>query len=127
MRAVGSIGSEMTHARTCMRAARLLPEHEDAHGCANRLYYCVFHCARALITDGGHAAKSHVGLLGTFGLHFVRTGRFSESEGRLYKSLMDLRQDADYGVFVDVALEETRALLPAVAAFLAKAEALLGR
>jgi uncharacterized protein (UPF0332 family) len=63
---------------------------------ANRLYYAVFHAVTALLINDGHKVGTHKGVVLLFGQHYIKTGRFSINEGRLYSQLQTMREKADY-------------------------------
>lgn len=62
----------------------------------NRLYYAVFHMARALLLDKGIAAHTHAGVIHLIGKHFIATGLLDKSYGKLFSRLYELRQSGDY-------------------------------
>ena len=66
---------------------------------ANRLYYACFYAVSALLTKNKFSARSHNGIFGLFGLHFVSKGLVSKEQNKLYRNLFDLRQTGDYDDF----------------------------
>ena len=69
---------------------------------ANRLYYACYYATQALMIHSGHQPKSHSGLIGLFGLHFVKSGIISDEVAFVLQALFDLRLKGDYDVWVDV-------------------------
>jgi uncharacterized protein (UPF0332 family) len=63
---------------------------------ANRLYYSCYYAVSALLLQQGSEARTHNGIITLFSLKFVRTGIVSNAEGKLYRSLFELRQTGDY-------------------------------
>ncbi len=63
---------------------------------ANRLYYALFHAVSALLISAEIPVGSHKGSHLRFGKHFVQTGIFPPSSGRLYSQMESLRERADY-------------------------------
>ena len=63
---------------------------------ANRLYYALFHAVSALLISEGVPVGSHKGSHLRFGQHFVQTGIFPPSAGKLYSQMESLRERADY-------------------------------
>jgi len=57
---------------------------------ANRLYYACYYAVQALIVKNGYQAKSHSGLIGLFGLHFVQTGKISDDNAKALRVLFEL-------------------------------------
>ncbi len=63
---------------------------------ANRIYYAAYYAVSALLIANGHNVKGHDTIVRLFGLHFVKTGRFSATQGKLYNKLYTLRLTGDY-------------------------------
>ncbi|MBR1593409.1 MAG: HEPN domain-containing protein [Bacteroidales bacterium] len=64
---------------------------------ANRIYYAAYYAVSALLIANGHpAVKGHDTVVRMFGLHFVKTGKFSPEQGKLYNKLYTLRLTGDY-------------------------------
>lgn len=62
----------------------------------NRLYYALFHAVSALLIHDGHKVNTHRGAVALFGQHYVKTGKFPLSDGRLYSQLQTMREKSDY-------------------------------
>lgn len=63
---------------------------------ANRLYYACYYAVGALLIQNGLHAQTHNGVIQLFGLHFVKTGKVSKEQGKLYNQLFSLRLTGDY-------------------------------
>jgi uncharacterized protein (UPF0332 family) len=63
---------------------------------ANRLYYSCYYVVSALLLHNGYDAHTHNGIIMLFSLNFVKTGIVGTEEGKLYRSLFELRQTGDY-------------------------------
>jgi uncharacterized protein (UPF0332 family) len=63
---------------------------------ANRMYYACFYAVSALMLKNCYEAHSHNGIITLFSMKFVRTNIVSKEEGKLYRSLFELRQTGDY-------------------------------
>jgi len=63
---------------------------------ANRLYYACFYAVSALMLKNCYEAHSHNGIITLFSMKFVRTNIVSTDDGKLYRSLFELRQTGDY-------------------------------
>ena len=120
-----SISEELLHADICIKSAKLNLEHDIIDACVNRMYYAVFHAARALVLSKDIVPKSHKGVYTMLSKEFVATGTVSKEMGKMYFSLMDMRATADYGYFASLTEEEVLTYLPQVEAFVARAKALL--
>jgi uncharacterized protein (UPF0332 family) len=79
----------------------------DLDGTANRLYYAMFHAARA--AQGRHAT-----IIAQFGRRFCKDGPLPTELGRAINEAQELRLEGDYGAGTPDATE--------VAAYVAKAE-----
>jgi uncharacterized protein (UPF0332 family) len=87
----------------------------DHDGAANRLYYAMFHAARAALESIGVPAQGrHATVIARFGRHLCRDGPLSPELGRAINEAQELRVEGDYGSGTPDASE--------VAAYLAKAE-----
>ena len=106
-----------------LASAQLLLEHKDADGDVSRAYYAMYDAARAAMDwakiDGPKDGfKSHAGLIGFFGLHLVKTGRFSVELGRSINRVEELRSIADY-LAEPVSLEKATQAVDEAQAFVA--------
>ena len=63
---------------------------------ANRLYYACYYAVSALLLKEGYSAHTHNGIIALFSMNFVKTGIISNEEGKLYRSLFELRLTGDY-------------------------------
>ena len=73
---------------------------------ANRLYYALFHAVSALLIYDKHSVGTHKGAVALFGQHYVKTGVFSLSDGRLYSQLQTMREKSDYNCTYEMTEEE---------------------
>lgn len=63
---------------------------------ANRLYYAAYYAVTALLISENHETHTHNGVITMFGLHFVKTDKFTKEDHRLYQRLFTQRQTGDY-------------------------------
>ncbi len=91
-----NIAEELRRGRESLQAADVLAERGLLSDAISRLYYFVFHSARALLYTKGFEPKSHEGLLRLIGMHFVRTGTLSPNDSHLLTRLQKYRSEADY-------------------------------
>jgi uncharacterized protein (UPF0332 family) len=88
----------------------------DYDGAANRLYYAMFHAARAALESIGIPPHGrHATIIARFGRYFCRGGPLPSELGRAINEAQELRVEGDYGSGTPDPSE--------VAAYLAKAEA----
>ena len=87
----------------------------DLDGTANRLYYAMFHAARAALPSIGEPAQGrHATIIAQFGRRFCKDGPLPTELGRAINEAQELRLEGDYGAGTPDATE--------VAAYVAKAE-----
>lgn len=88
---------ELEQAERSYRSSKVLLEDGDVNGSANRLYYAIFHAARAaLIQYSIEVPRSHAGLIAAFGFHFVKSGKIDLNLGKLFNRVEHERLLADY-------------------------------
>jgi uncharacterized protein (UPF0332 family) len=90
----------MDKAAKALASARLLLTAGDSDGATNRAYYAMFDAAIAALSWAGVGAtqdhKTHSGLIASFGLRLVQTGRLPAELGRSLNRVQELRLTADY-------------------------------
>lgn len=59
------------------------------YAAANRLYYACYYMVSALLLKKGVSANTHGGVIGLFGLHFIKSGIISHEMGKLYSQLFE--------------------------------------
>ena len=91
----------------------------------NRLYYACYYAASALLIKNGFTAHTHTGVISQLGLHFVKTGVISMSQGKLLKQLFALRQIGDYDDWVEVDESDVLPLLDPAHQFIETIEKLI--
>ena len=89
----------------------ILIDNELWRTAANRLYYACYYAVSALMIHHGHQARTHSGLIGLFGLHFVQTGKVNDEIAFVLRTLFELRQKGDYDVWVIIKPEVVLALI----------------
>ena len=88
---------EFEQAERCLRSCALLMSDGDTLGAINRLYYGLYHAARAALAHREiEIPKTHSGLIARFGETFVRPGDIPSSLGRLLNQAEHLRLLSDY-------------------------------
>lgn len=58
---------------------------------SNRYYYACFHAVQALLIKHGLTCRTHDGLIGCFGLNFIKTGKISSHLGSFLSRIEQLR------------------------------------
>jgi uncharacterized protein (UPF0332 family) len=95
------------------------------HGAANRLYYACYYAATALLIKHGHITKTHGGVIGLSGKYFVQTGLISKEDNKLYVNLFNMRQEGNYGDWIQIDEEDIKPLLEPAKAFISTIEKLI--
>jgi uncharacterized protein (UPF0332 family) len=80
----------------------ILIDNELWRTATNRLYYACYYAASALMTQYGYQPRTHSGLIGLLGLHFVQTNIISDETAFVLRLLFEMRQKGDYDVWVDI-------------------------
>jgi len=62
----------------------------------NRLYYCCFYAATALLLKDGKQFTRHSAVMSEFNRNYVKTGRVDVRWSKFYQKLFDDRQEGDY-------------------------------
>lgn len=91
----------MEKAGKALASAPVLLDTDDSDGATNRTCYAMFDAATAALVWAGVAAKletpkTHSGLIGSFGLPLLRTGRLAAEFGRSLNQVRELRLTGDY-------------------------------
>lgn len=124
---VEEIQAHLRKARRKLSAARRLQADGEHDDCVSRAYYAMYHAARALLLLEGIRPKTHEGLVGLIGEHFVRTGELPRDLGRALRRDRDERENGDYDAFVEFDSQESAGVLRDAEEFVAAAEGVIGR
>ena len=95
------------------------------YAAANRMYYACYYMVSALLLKNGQSAHTHGGIIGLFGLHFVKTGIISSEMGKFYSEMYELRQTGDYDDWKELTGSDILPLIPKVEQFLDIVEKLI--
>ena len=105
--------------------AKGISESKYWYAAANRMYYACYYMVSALLLKNGQSAHTHGGIIGLFGLHFVKTGIISHEMGKFYSELYELRQTGDYDDWKELTESDILPLIPKVEQFLSIVENLI--
>jgi uncharacterized protein (UPF0332 family) len=119
------ISYRVSKATESLGDARILAENKSWNACVNRLYYACYYIVSALLLKSQLNTQTHSGVKTLFNLHFIKTGKLTVEDGRLYSDLMDWRQKGDYGDMFDFDKETVLPLIPLVSSFIKRVEKLL--
>lgn len=98
-------------AESKINAAELLIEQGMYADAVSRIYYGMFHAARAMLALKGLDSRKHSGIISLFNQHFVKTGLLPKEYGRIIMNAKDLREESDYNEFYLVSAKEAEQLL----------------
>ena len=121
-----NVAAELSRANESLRAAELLVGAGLLHDAESRLYYAIYHGAIALLLTEGLEPRSHAGTSALLGQHFVRTGRLSPDDARLFARIQKYRLEADYGRDFVLTTEALGEDLAACTGFLDRVRAIIG-
>ena len=112
----------MEKAYTALTEGKLLFENEFYSGAVSKLYYACYYAASALLIKSGFASKTHAGVKGLLGEHFVKTGKLTKDEGRYFSTLFEKRHANDYEDFIETNKEEAEVFVRQAEIFVNSAE-----
>jgi uncharacterized protein (UPF0332 family) len=92
------IKKEMSIAQSDLGSAKVSFSSSDYKWATVQAYYCMFHCAKALVYSKGFREKSHRCLSIALKFLFVDTNLLDQKHLSHLRDCMSLRQDADYGM-----------------------------
>ena len=89
------------------------------------MYYSCYYMVSALLLKKGLNAHTHSGVIGLFGLHFIKTGLIAPELGKFYSQLFELRQTGDYDDWKVITKADILPLTPSAEIFLDTLEKLI--
>ena len=78
---------------------------------SNRYYYACYHAVQALLIKNSLSSHTHDGLITSFGLHFVKTGKVDRKLGAFLTRIEQLRKKGDYNCFYSISEEEIATMI----------------
>jgi uncharacterized protein (UPF0332 family) len=93
-------------AAQCIKSAQLLTEINDYKGAANRSYYGIFHCMRAVLAIDQVDFAKHSGVSSYFRKAYIKTGLIEAEYSDIIREAFDYRSDSDYDDFYIISREE---------------------
>ncbi len=81
--------------------ANLLIQRNSQASAINRLYYALLNMVLALFLITDIHARSHKGIQQKFSEHFIKTGILDIWISKLFRKLQALREEADYGNYLN--------------------------
>lgn len=117
------VSNKVRQARETWEETVGIIENGHWYAAANRMYYACYYMTSALLLKNGQSAHTHGGIIGLFGLHFIKTGVISSDLGKFYS----LRQTGDYDDWKVVTESDIMPLIPTAESFLDTLENLIRR
>lgn len=113
----------MQRAENRLSAARLLADNGNNLDAANRVYYAIFHAAKALLHKKGSNPKTHEGTASELGKLY--RDELGKDMTRFFSQAQSKREAADYGETSKISGEEIRKDINQAENFISKAKKVL--
>ena len=94
---------------------------------ANRLYYAMFHAAKALFIQDNKEVSTLHGKKALLGNDYVNKGLITTDEGRAFSQMETMREKADYDCYYNISADNIYAKMPIVESFLKRIAQLIGK
>ena len=117
---------EFEVAESCLADAKLLLHSGGSlRSAVNRIYYAVFHAAKAVLIRMKLEPKTHKGTIYLFINHIAKKGLCSKESAKMLSKAFKLREESDYDVFAPIDPEEVGKLLLQSEKFLREMKSIL--
>lgn len=93
----------------------------------NRSYYAMFTSVRALLALKEVDSSKHSGVIALFNQHIIKAGLFPKNLSKFLPKAKDIREDADYGDFVEITKEDAQTQIKRATDFIQQAEKTMQR
>ena len=113
-------------AREKLSAAEDLLEKRHYKDSVSRSYYAIFTAARALLATQRLDSSKHSGVIALFNQHFVKSGEVRKDASKWLERAKLYREQADYGDFYIVSLNEAEAQIQSAREFIGEIETAIG-
>lgn len=117
----------LERAQECLNEAEVLLASDLYLGVANRAYYSIFDCARALLYQENISAKTHQGVHTKFNELFILPGKLDSRYNELLSTVFQMRQLADYDVDGALTRQDAEFTLESAREFLARTNHFFGK
>ncbi len=88
----------------------------------NRSYYAMFTSARAILALKELDSSKHSGVITLFSQHIIKPGLFPKELSKFLRKAKRIREDADYGDFVEITKKDAQMQLEHAKEFVEEAE-----
>jgi uncharacterized protein (UPF0332 family) len=121
------ISYRLESAREKLSAAQDLLAKGHYKDSVSRSYYAIFTAARALLAVRQLDSHKHSGVIALFNQHFVKSGTVRKETSKWLERGKLYREQADYGDFYIVSLEEAEAQIQSAREFIDEIESAVER
>ena len=88
----------------------------------NRSYYAMFTSARAILALKELDSSKHSGVIALFSQHIIKPGLFPKELSKFLRKAKRIRENADYGDFVEITKEDAQMQLEHAKEFVEQAQ-----
>lgn len=120
------VSYRLESAREKLSAAEDLLEKRHYKDSVSRSYYAIFTAARALLATQRLDSSKHSGVIALFNQHFVKSGEVRKDASKWLERAKLYREQADYGDFYVVSLNEAEAQIQSAREFIGEIETAIG-
>lgn len=106
-------------------AAKTLFENGFYGDAVSRAYYAMFFVTKALLSKKDSYPRTHRCLISQFGLLFVKKGEFKKELFDMLTRAQEDREEADYGLFLELDKEEALIIIKGAELFLKECRLIL--
>ena len=92
---------------------------------SNRYYYACYHAVQALLIKNGLNSHTHDGLITSFGLNFVKTGKVDRKLGAFLSRIEQLRKKGDYNCLYSITEDEIATMVAPAKELILRVEQLI--
>jgi len=117
--------ASLLRAEKALRSAKILLEHGEVEDSVSRAYYAMFHAAKAILFTMGVKAKTHKGVISSFGEHVVKKGVLDKEFADILRKAFDMRQRCDYETYAELEEELVKEVVSNAEKFVNKIKELL--
>ena len=112
------VKAELKLAREFLVDAKLLLDKNSMRSASSRMYYSIFHAARAVLFRYGFQPKTHKGTFVIFGKEVIGKELASKEHAMILSKAYSLREQADYQPLITIEKKELKGLLVQAESFL---------
>jgi len=121
------VNYKLERAKEIFSEIPILLENEFYGNAASRLYYACYNAASALLINDGHRADTHSGVKSLLNHLYIKDNKIDKSYSKMYTRFLDLRQDADYGIWVNIEKSDVEYLIEPAKQFILSVEKLISK